>query len=1240
MTAFFLEIIEITLGMSAFIALLFLFLKIIGGKFTAKCRYIIWSLVILRLALPFSLGILPALIEVPMQREATVTAQVNTPISSPAPAPVYTPSQIPQAETEASRETVYTPIPQTSLPSEPEPEPLTTEQLLQIISAVYLTGACAFFLWNVCSYNIYVHRITKNSKLADSRTAEIFNSVCSESDLRKAPQLLISTNVSSPAAFGIFRRRIILPDITFTEDGLRGTLSHEITHCRRGDLYIKLLSLLARSLHWFNPLVHLASFRCEMEMEMSCDEAVLEGCSEEARTAYGEVMLDIIRRCRRNRGALTTHFNPKKNAVKARFLNIVNGSGKRRGKLLIAICLVLCLLAGTIVACRVDPDDEKTKDNISETDTSPSSDNDENDASETKDSSPYIWTYDLGNGYTLTYSKNENGEYRIGAKDESGGEYELVRLSEEILTRNADDHLENVLPLIHTNSGPEYKFYIGLNIYDTHFFELSLTLDGTLKYNGTNEISLRDAIELGVFTEERTSVTSLEELAEYRDKRIIEERVYDFYYDLFSGNSAIPEYNTFEVSDLTISFTIPVTNLSTYCSFTVTESALDTLPVGDYSWVVTSRRDISIDNRALDFPEAPDYSNVVEVQKLYAYLGSCYYYNTPTYGQGIMYPGMYNYILEYYGESGMLSYDEYCRIAAEEFGVTDFEILNLDSLVNEDGMLQAGGMGGGWFGRTVDVTEDDKRTTVVMQYYADTNDLLKSHKIAYYFGKDGTWQGYDILEESRYEPCGMVYAEDIGSIEVSSDTAKELYQTFIGDVLEADADYYSSVIGTEYLDLDANGTPELIVYDSGASANWGINIFTIEKGKVYRFTGTNGAEALAEPSRNAVDYGYWGVGAAFVKDKWLSFRECTTGACGYLLYSYNAAETWYSAAYYSFSNADGYLYDNPLMTFSIEAVNSDPSQGWNCFINGEQVSSEKYMETMRACWDNIEAQYGVKYSEENTYAGFDLLQNSAENPTDTLLTLLDTIADEKPYVRLALTYALPEMNIVYGDANGWSYHDSGRYADNMRGDYTYEPLDTYEAPDAKMISVMGDDFSLYSWENSDILLLSAGGDEYAFRAVQKYNNILSVGSNLTEWFYQAQFADSADSEKDIVIPNDGQDYLEAAQAYCDSQLQRYLDAPSGSFHKYTYASCSVSDSGMTEHLRSIGWISENTYTYIITTVFVPENDSVILHMGANFQGEYTGDDPNVPEGAYVWRLNGYITLEDDGWHGEIGGTGW
>ena len=361
MQDFFLGIVEITLGMTILILLMLPVLRMIGGKFTAKCRYILWTLVLFRLAVPLSFGILPALIEVPVEAEPEpLPIQILTPA---APSAEYIPVQQNPVSI-PPREELQVPVPPEETPTMPEPDPLTWEDVTTYLPHIYLTGAAVFLLWNLLAYGIYTGKILRSVKPADTELQKIYTTVCRKKKLRRPPVLLISPAISSPAAFGLIRRRIVLPDIAFTENALVGTLSHEVTHCKRGDLWIKAVCLLARSMHWFNPLVHLAAFRCEMEMELSCDEAVLSGCSEDTRAVYGEIMLDIIRRCRNNRGALTTHFNPKKNAVKARLKNILYGSGKRRGTMLIVLCVILCLIAGAVVACRTEePEDETVSEN-------------------------------------------------------------------------------------------------------------------------------------------------------------------------------------------------------------------------------------------------------------------------------------------------------------------------------------------------------------------------------------------------------------------------------------------------------------------------------------------------------------------------------------------------------------------------------------------------------------------------------------------------------------------------------------------------------------------------------------------------------------------------------------------------------------------------------------------------------------------------------------------------------------
>jgi len=53
MIQLFFNIIETTLEFSIIISILFMAMHLIGKKFTAKCRYIIWALIFIRLAIPF-----------------------------------------------------------------------------------------------------------------------------------------------------------------------------------------------------------------------------------------------------------------------------------------------------------------------------------------------------------------------------------------------------------------------------------------------------------------------------------------------------------------------------------------------------------------------------------------------------------------------------------------------------------------------------------------------------------------------------------------------------------------------------------------------------------------------------------------------------------------------------------------------------------------------------------------------------------------------------------------------------------------------------------------------------------------------------------------------------------------------------------------------------------------------------------------------------------------------------------
>ena len=147
---------------------------------------------------------------------------------------------------------------------------------------------------------------------------------------------------------------------------------------------------------------------------------------------------------------------------------------------------------------------------------------------------------------------------------------------------------------------------------------------------------------------------------------------------------------------------------------------------------------------------------------------------------------------------------------------------------------------------------------------------------------------------------------------------------------------------------------------------------------------------------------------------------------------------------------------------------------------------------------------------------------------------------------------------------------------------------------------------------------------------------------LRGWFDELEYAalNGDYDHQNIVIPNKGQSYLEAAQAYCQAFESIHLQATPGSKYCYTYVAVQVREAQEeTDFYREQGEIGDNAYCFYLTTVFVPENVYALNWSMAGNTGEYTGNDPSVPEGALEYLRCGYITLEEDGWHGKLVGTG-
>lgn len=105
-----------------------------------------------------------------------------------------------------------------------------------------------------------------------------------------------SAGRAGPAMAGVICPRFVVPaDYHSTFSAVEQDLIrlHERTHVRRGDLKVNAALVFARTICWFNPMIHLAARLIRLDQELACDAEVVRA-RPHARRLYAEAMLKAV----------------------------------------------------------------------------------------------------------------------------------------------------------------------------------------------------------------------------------------------------------------------------------------------------------------------------------------------------------------------------------------------------------------------------------------------------------------------------------------------------------------------------------------------------------------------------------------------------------------------------------------------------------------------------------------------------------------------------------------------------------------------------------------------------------------------------------------------------------------------------------------------------------------------------------------------------------------------------------
>ena len=322
--------IGLTVSLAALVPLILR--RLMKKRYPARMVCVVWAILALRLLIPVQLTLPQAPVQV-MPRTSYVVQSDQTAFRQAGLPVTQTPTRWvtgTQAQTLSAADTGT----------------VKTVDITDILLTLWLAGVIACVLWQGIGYYRLIRSLKGTSRSverADLHT--ILQEQCADLVIDREIPLRVSAAADCPMLAGFIHPTLYLPDERISRTDAAFIFRHELTHYKHGDLWLKLLLLAARCLHWFNPLVHLIARFAQEDIEAACDDAVVRGHDGAYRRAYGETILRSAIAQAQKRKALVSCFGDDKKTLMRRFEGLFDKSVKKRG---VALVVMIALLVGSL----------------------------------------------------------------------------------------------------------------------------------------------------------------------------------------------------------------------------------------------------------------------------------------------------------------------------------------------------------------------------------------------------------------------------------------------------------------------------------------------------------------------------------------------------------------------------------------------------------------------------------------------------------------------------------------------------------------------------------------------------------------------------------------------------------------------------------------------------------------------------------------------------------------------------
>ncbi|WPC40082.1 M56 family metallopeptidase [Clostridium sp. JS66] len=221
----------------------------------------------------------------------------------------------------------------------------------KILFYLWLIFVVIFSIYNIFSYINLKYKIKQFMyDISDDGINYIYLNLLKEMNIKKKVSLKFCKGISMPLGIGIIDCYVLLPEVKYNNTEIKYILKHELMHFKNHDTIYKIILLITKVIHWFNPLIYIMCKLIDNNCELYCDEAVLKNLNIDERKIYASTLINSIRLNKKYilKSNIMMGFSSNKKILKWRIENMLNFKTRKKG-IIIGILAIL-LTAGSIIS--------------------------------------------------------------------------------------------------------------------------------------------------------------------------------------------------------------------------------------------------------------------------------------------------------------------------------------------------------------------------------------------------------------------------------------------------------------------------------------------------------------------------------------------------------------------------------------------------------------------------------------------------------------------------------------------------------------------------------------------------------------------------------------------------------------------------------------------------------------------------------------------------------------------------